>query len=268
MLPVDPKAIAPVNTCIIQLPPPPISSGMCLAYYTSVVISALVTHMPTNVGALPNVDDIGGAQLQTNPRQEKVPRCKRELMKFSMTAVKEFENLTLPQSQAMEGDVFTFEDPQFRGTTRRATEFGEIWYDQHTELTSQEFRLQSSADEAFRWTVGAQYWEQEMQLDDKSFNTFTYLETRPWPASILNAPLAMFHGDAKTFQGAICAPRTEGGEFAGCLDRGGSYWTRDSEHKSVYAMIEYDISDSWAVSVEARCAKETKKLVDPMVMER
>ena len=111
----------------------------------------------------------------------------------------------------MEGDVFTFEDPQFRGTTRRATEFGEIWYDQHTELTSQEFRLQSSADEAFRWTVGAQYWNQEMQLDDKSFNTFTYLETRPWFApAFMNGPNPMFWGDAKTFQGAICAPGTEG----------------------------------------------------------
>ena len=66
MLPIAPGAIAPVNTCIIQLPPPPISSGMCLAYYTSgKVISPLVTHMPSNVGPLPNIDDIGGAQLQT-----------------------------------------------------------------------------------------------------------------------------------------------------------------------------------------------------------
>ena len=75
------------------------------------------------------------------------------------------------------------------------------------------------------------------------------------PTSILEYH-SNVHGDAKTFQGAICAPGTEGGEFAGCLDRGGSYWTRDSDHKSVYAMLEYDISDSWAVSVEARYSKE------------
>ena len=75
---------------------------MCLAYYTSgQVISPLVTHMPSNVGALPNVDDIGGAQLQTNPRTGKdYPGANRELMKFSMTAVKNLKILLLPQSQA------------------------------------------------------------------------------------------------------------------------------------------------------------------------
>ena len=139
MLPISPNAIAPVNTCIIPTP------TMCLAYYTSgKVISPLITHMPSNVGALPNIEDIGGAQLQTNPRTGKdYPGANREIKKFSMTAVKEFENITFTSiTGLMEGDVFTFEDPQFRGTTRRATEFGEIWYDQHTELTSQEFRVQ------------------------------------------------------------------------------------------------------------------------------
>ena len=55
-----------------------------------------------------------------------------------------------------------------------------------------------------------------MQLDDKSFNTFTFLDTRPWfPPAFLNVNTPMFHGNASTFQGAICAPMTEGGEFAG-----------------------------------------------------
>ena len=257
MLPIPANAIAPVNTCIIPTP------TMCLAYYTSgKVISPLVTHMPANVGALPNVDDIGGAQLAINPRTGKdYPGANREIQKFSMTAVKEFENVTFTSiTGLMEGDVFTFEDPQYRGTTRGPTQFGEIWYDQHTELNSQEFRVQSNTDGPFQWTLGLQLWEQEMQLDDKSFNTFTYLNTRPWFApAFLNAPLAMFHGDASDTQGAICAPGTEGGEFAGCLDRGGSYWERDSDHKSVYAMLEYDISDSWALSVEARYSEEDEK---------
>ena len=257
MLPIPANAIAPVNTCIIPTP------TMCLAYYTSgKVISPLVTHMPANVGALPNVDDIGGAQLAINPRTGKdYPGANREIQKFSMTAVKEFENVTFTSiTGLMEGDVFTFEDPQFRGTTNVGTAFGEIWYDQHTELNSQEFRLQSNSDGPFKWTLGLQLWEQEMQLDDKSFNTFTYLNMRPWFApAFLNAPLAMFHGDASDTQGAICAPGTEGGEFAGCLDRGGSYWERDSDHKSVYAMLEYDISDSWALSVEARYSEEDEK---------
>ncbi|HJL80138.1 MAG TPA: TonB-dependent receptor plug domain-containing protein, partial [Gammaproteobacteria bacterium] len=172
MLPIPANAIAPVNTCIIPTP------TMCLAYYTSgKVISPLVTHMPANVGALPNVDDIGGAQLAINPRTGKdYPGANREIQKFSMTAVKEFENVTFTSiTGLMEGDVFTFEDPQYRGTTRGPTQFGEIWYDQHTELNSQEFRVQSNTDGPFQWTLGLQLWEQEMQLDDKSFNTFTYL---------------------------------------------------------------------------------------------
>ena len=254
MLPISPNAIAPVNTCIIPTP------TMCLAYYTSgKVISPLVTHMPSNVGLLPNIEDIGGAQLAINPRTGKdYPGANREFMKFSMTAVKEFENTTFTSiTGLLDGDVFTFEDPQFRGTTNVGTSFGEIWYDQQTDLTSQEFRLQSNTDGALRWTIGAQLWEQEMQLDDKSFNTFTFLDTRPWfPPAFLNVNTPMFHGNASTFQGAICAPMTEGGEFAGCLDRGGSYWTRDTKHKSVYAMLEYDISDSLSLTVEGRYSEE------------
>ena len=254
MLPISPNAIAPVNTCIIPTP------TMCLAYYTSgKVISPLVTHMPSNVGLLPNIEDIGGAQLAINPRTGKdYPGANREIMKFSMTAVKEFENTTFTSiTGLLDGDVFTFEDPQFRGTTNVGTSFGEIWYDQQTDLTSQEFRLQSNTDGALRWTIGAQLWEQEMQLDDKSFNTFTFLDTRPWfPPAFLNVNTPMFHGNASTFQGAICAPMTEGGEFAGCLDRGGSYWTRDTKHKSVYAMLEYDISDSLSLTVEGRYSEE------------
>jgi iron complex outermembrane receptor protein len=233
---------------------------MCLAYFTSgKVISPLVTHMPSNVGLLPNIEDIGGAQLAINPRTGKdYPGANREIMKFSMTAVKEFENTTFTSiTGLLDGDVFTFEDPQFRGTTNVGTSFGEIWYDQQTDLTSQEFRLQSNTDGALRWTIGAQLWEQEMQLDDKSFNTFTFLDTRPWfPPAFLNVNTPMFHGNASTFQGAICAPMTEGGEFAGCLDRGGSYWTRDTKHKSVYAMLEYDISDSLSLTVEGRYSEE------------
>ena len=254
MLPISPNAIAPVNTCIIPTP------TMCLAYFTSgKVISPLVTHMPSNVGLLPNIEDIGGAQLAINPRTGKdYPGANREIMKFSMTAVKEFENTTFTSiTGLLDGDVFTFEDPQFRGTTNVGTSFGEIWYDQQTDLTSQEFRLQSNTDGALRWTIGAQLWEQEMQLDDKSFNTFTFLDTRPWfPPAFLNVNTPMFHGNASTFQGAICAPMTEGGEFAGCLDRGGSYWTRDTKHKSVYAMLEYDISDSLSLTVEGRYSEE------------
>ena len=254
MLPISPNAIAPVNTCIIPTP------TMCLAYYTSgKVISPLVTHMPSNVGLLPNIEDIGGAQLAINPRTGKdYPGANREIMKFSMTAVKEFENTTFTSiTGLLDGDVFTFEVPQFRGTTNVGTSFGEIWYDQQTDLTSQEFRLQSNTDGALRWTIGAQLWEQEMQLDDKSFNTFTFLDTRPWfPPAFLNVNTPMFHGNASTFQGAICAPMTEGGEFAGCLDRGGSYWTRDTKHKSVYAMLEYDISDSLSLTVEGRYSEE------------
>ena len=254
MLPISPNAIAPVNTCIIPTP------TMCLAYYTSgKVISPLVTHMPSNVGLLPNIEDIGGAQLAINPRTGKdYPGANREIMKFSMTAVKEFENTTFTSiTGLLDGDVFTFEDPQFRGTTNVGTSFGEIWYDQQTDLTSQEFRLQSNTDGALRWTIGAQLWEQEMQLDDKSFNTFTFLDTRPWfPPAFLNVNTPMFHGNASTFQGAICAPMTEGGEFAGCLDRGGSFWARDTKHKSVYAMLEYDISDSLSLTVEGRYSEE------------
>ncbi len=259
-LPIPANAIAPVNTCIIPTP------TMCLAYYTTgKVISPLVTSMISNVGALPNIDDIGGAQLSVNPRTGKdYPGANRELMKLSMTATRDFNDLLIAPvtftaiTGVMEGDVFTFEDPQFRGTTNKGTYFGEIWYDQHTELFSQEYRLQSNTpDSALRWTVGIQYWEQQMQLDDKSFNTFTYLNMRPWfPPAFLNVNSPIFHGNASQYQGAICAPRTEGGEFAGCLDRGGSYWTRDTTHKSIYGMVEYDLNDSWTVTAEARFAQE------------
>ena len=62
-LPVPSIATQPVNVCIIPAGP------ACLAYYTvGNVISPLVTSMPTNVGVLPDIDDLGGAALNHNPR--------------------------------------------------------------------------------------------------------------------------------------------------------------------------------------------------------
>ncbi len=255
MLPVPAEAIAPVNTCVVQLP-----TGLCLMYYTTgKVISPLVTHMRSNLGALPSIEDIGGATLGLNPRTGlDYPGANRKITKLSMTAEKDYENFTFTSiTGIMEGDVFTFEDPQFRGDTGTGTSFGEIWYDQNTKMSSQELRLQSNNDDGLRWTVGAQYWNQDMKLDDKSFNTFTYLDTRPWFApAFLNQNSPFLWGSAAAYQGAICAPMTDGGDAAGCLDRGGSYWTRNSDHKSIYGMIEYDISDSLLLTIEARYSEE------------
>ncbi|GIS85598.1 MAG: hypothetical protein CM1200mP17_01660 [Woeseia sp.] len=257
MLPVPSIATEPVNVCIIPAGP------SCLAYYTvGNIISPLVTSMPSNVGILPDIDDLGGAALNHNPRTgQDYPGMNREITRFSMTAVKEYDNFTFTSVTGFSNaDVFTFEDAAFRGDASLRTHGGEIYYDQSTETHSQELRIQSNNDGEVRWTFGMQLWDQEMELNDGSFNAITYLETRPWfpPAflynSIHNNPIT--NGNSNQYLGAVCAPGTAGGEASGCLTRGMQLWSRDGKHESIYAMFEFDITDNFTLSIEGRYSEE------------
>lgn len=258
MLPVPSIATQAVNTCIIPAGP------ACLAYYTTGnVISPLVTSMPANLGIIPNIDDLTGmATLNMNPRTGKdYPGANREITKFTMTAVKDFQNVTFTSvTSVFDAKVFTFEDSAFRGDGFTRTQVGELHYNQETETTSQEFRLQSNNTEGMRWTIGAQVWNQDMKLEDSSFNVITYLNTRPWFApAFLNPNSPFIHGSGNQYLAAICAPGTEGGQFSGCLDRGVQLWNRDTKHKSIYALLEFDISDQLMLTLEGRSSKEDER---------
>ncbi len=257
ILPVPSIATQPVNVCIIPAGP------SCLAYYTvGNVISPLVTSMPNNVGILPDIDELGGATLSENPRTEQdYPGMNRETTRFSMTAVKEYDNFTFTSVTGFsKADVFTFEETGYWGSGFDHTHAGELYYEQSTETRSQELRIQSNNDGAKRWTIGMQLWDQEMELNDGSFNAFTYLETRPFfpPAFLYNAinNNPAFNGSGAQYIAPVCAPGTVGGDAAGCLTRGMMLWNRDGKHESVYAMFEFDITDNFTLSIEGRYSDE------------
>ena len=257
ILPVPSIATQPVNVCIIPAGP------ACLAYYTvGNVISPLVTSMPTNVGVLPDIDDLGGAALNHNPRTGRdYPGMNREMTRFSMTAIKEFDNFTFTSVTGFSNnDVFTFEDAAFRGDASLRTHGGEIYYDQSTETHSQELRIQSNNDGEVRWTFGMQLWDQEMELNDGSFNAITYLDMRPFFPPAFLYPMMhknpVVNGNSNQYLGAVCAPGTAGGESSGCLTRGLQLWSRDGKHESIYAMFEFDITDNFTLSIEGRYSEE------------
>ena len=105
--------------------------------------------------------------------------------------------------------------------TRQFRNKGAFWrlQEERREDFSQELRLRSPADRAFRWTLGAYYFKQSDDLtrDDKA---------TPDARIVPNGSAALFF--------------------------------RELENKAVFGGIEYDITPRWTVTAELRHARDTR----------
>lgn len=96
---------------------------------------------------------------------------------------------------------------------------------------SQGLRLQSNTDGPLRWTVGADYWKETVDQNDR------FVATLPL-GPITLADYNEFYGNR--------VPLLPFREFS-----------RDTEHFSVFGFIEYDFTDKLSVSLEGRQSSET-----------
>jgi iron complex outermembrane receptor protein len=115
-------------------------------------------------------------------------------------------------------------------------------YDDTVEIFSQEFRYRSDFDGSLNFTLGAQYWTQErVQIEQGILGGYKCGPNFPAPPN-------------------ACGSDFWQEDFFPLIESGANIrdpYTVEDDHKSIYAMLEWDINDSWTATLENRYTDET-----------
>jgi len=112
----------------------------------------------------------------------------------------------------------------------------EIDFANETTVFSQELRYATNLDGPVNFTVGALYWEENV---DQRENSAT-------------STIAVFRGIPQTDPGAA----TPALEILPTIDLSNRLTTRDTEHWSVYGKAEWEINEMWKLTGEVRYVEE------------
>ena len=129
-----------------------------------------------------------------------------------------------------------------------------------TDTFSEELRLQSVGDKTFDWTVGAQYWTEDLKQRDIGSTCISVVHAFA-PSAVPNPP---FFAHPNGYALLPCGPfiwdtRPNGGTFAPADER----WTRDQEHWSGYFLANWQFTDNWDVTLEGRYVTEDLDVSGP-----
>jgi iron complex outermembrane receptor protein len=146
--------------------------------------------------------------------------------------------------------VDSFEDARREGSVAAPgkTTGGEFLVKDETTQFSQELRLQSNTDGRLGWTVGALYWQENVDFTDASVNCIGNASFVPFPPPGFFAP------------GENCAAPLAAITGA---DRYPDLWTRDQKHWSIYGLIDWEIIDDWSLILEGRYSDEEIEVTGP-----
>jgi len=123
----------------------------------------------------------------------------------------------------------------------------ELDFRNKTRLFSQELRFVSDLDGAFNYTVGALYWRENVGQDEDS-------------RSISPAIFRASTNPANTVTGKPPAGLNITNVFTPNIGR----VSRKTESVSAYALLEFDLSDMWKLSVEGRWIDEELEVTGPV----
>ena len=160
-------------------------------------------------------------------------------------------------SHYADSEVLTFQDGNATGSVVELPFVSEVRYDTDTELFSQELRLTSNTEGIIDWTVGAQYWNEEVDQVDTG-----------------NTCIAVLHSLAPTTGGfppiglpplpnTPCAPFQADIGPQGTFPSANEVWFRDTEHWSAYFLVTWNILDNLALDVEGRYVTEDLEVGGP-----
>jgi outer membrane receptor protein involved in Fe transport len=197
------------------------------------------------VNSLPDGDDLE-VTLSEDPRTgADYPGTDREIWRNTLDLTVDFDGMKFTSlTHYATSDVFSFEDGRREGSVSdpAKTTGAEFWLRDETDLFSQELRLQSTTGGALAWTVGALYWTEDKDVKDGSVNCISNAAL-PFAPGVNCAPqLAAISSDALRF-----------------IDP----WTQDTDHWSVYGLVEWEFIDSWKLIAEGRYSDEEVKVTGP-----
>ena len=157
-------------------------------------------------------------------------------------------------------------------------------YGTETTQLSNEIRFASSWDGPVQLTAGFLKWDERRRTEDRNFIIgCTRSSLRPDGTIILDQPGACDGNFANSFPGFAEGVsgntidwrgdlwRTAYNQFAPGIGPGSpetaeiapTYWKAKTDHKSVYAAIDWDISEKWKATIEDRYVDETFSLKKP-----
>jgi outer membrane receptor protein involved in Fe transport len=227
-------------TSIIPTVPAPIPDSAIAGN----VIAPSVTTIDAVRGVIPDGDTFQ-VTLSEDPRTGRdYPGVDREIFRTALTLDWEFSAVTLVSLTGYtDSTVDSFEDARREGSVAAAgkTTGGEFLANDETNQFSQDLRLQSNGNERFDWVVGALYWEENVDFTDGSLNCVANATFVPFPPPGFFAPGVNCADPMAAISGAARYP---------------DLWTRDQEHWSVYALIDWEFIDNWSVILEGRYSDE------------
>jgi len=120
----------------------------------------------------------------------------------------------------------------------------EFILDNQTKLYSQEFRLASNnADSRVQWLAGGVLWRENVDVQDGSYTCLNYTGFPVFPGG--PQPCGPFIRNISKG-----APLNVPGD--GQTPLNADRWVRDTEHWSLYGLVEWEFIDKWKVAVEGR----------------
>ena len=129
---------------------------------------------------------------------------------------------------------------------------GEVYFGTETDLFSQEFRLSSTGEGAVSWVLGGLLWNEETQHDDYSRTCILWGFMPPFVADF-SLPRECGYWVARV-----------GSE----VPRNNHPWNRDVSHNSAYGLVEWQFSEKWDLSFEARYVSEDLNMTGPLTDTR
>ena len=144
---------------------------------------------------------------------------------------------TADARQVLDGDFDV--RPDDTGTLDIARGGTEIDFSTETRMFSQELRYSSAFDGPFQFTVGALYWDEKVDQDERGVSALSF------PFGPAGAPEGYFNDVAAN------TPRLP------------TYVTRETNSKSLYGLIEWDFVEDWRFTAEARYAREEMNVTGP-----
>lgn len=221
-----PRAIIPANTMLT------VPASAIPAVTTTTMVPAFVGSYGDAAGR--------SATISENPRTGgDYPGSERQIFRATLTT--EWENdayKVTSLTHYADADVFQFEDAQIVGSsettvTPNGNGFGgEFYFDTYTKLLSQELRLASNGDGPITWMVGGLYWDEKATLRDGSVNVLSAIGSGA----------------------AALAP------IGTTLPRNMRFNERQTEHWSVFGLVEGALADELTLTLEGRYSNEYLKV--------
>jgi outer membrane receptor protein involved in Fe transport len=236
------------------------------------LIDLIPGFVPGAAGKFPSGDQ-PGATMSPDPRTCSNPddpsTCSdyedstREVLRFQVDVDWDLGPATLKSiSHVANAEVEIFQDGNATGSAFELPFLADVRYETETDLISQELRLSDNEADGFDWTVGLQYWKQEVDQIDAGNNCINVLHF-----------LAPTTGGVPDFAfppaGLPPIPSTPCGQFIADIGPQGTYesareeWFRDTEHWSAYFLVQLDLTDRIELDLEGRYVDEEEEVGGP-----